>query len=115
MDRVRRPLLRSLPSRRAQPTQPLLLMILPLSRLQLFVQEQLGQYVIVRATGEQIFEEMPLYVRIGMHLLFVSGVRLLAHESVDALLVRESERQGRVYDQEGPEVRRCVFPTPDAD
>ena len=74
-------------------------------RSQLFVQEQLGQYVIVRATGEQIFEEMPLYVRIGMHLLFVSGVRLLAHESVDALLVRESERQGRVYDQEGPEVR----------
>lgn len=48
---------------------------------------------------------MPLYVRIGMHLLFVSGVRLLAHESVDTLLVRESERQGRVYDQEGPEVR----------
>lgn len=28
---------------------------------QLFVQEQMGQYVIVRATGEQIFEEMPLY------------------------------------------------------
>lgn len=29
-----------------------------------------GNYVVVRETGVQIFEEMPIYARIGMHLLF---------------------------------------------
>lgn len=30
----------------------------------------IGVYVINRATKEKFFEDMPIYARIGMHLLF---------------------------------------------
>lgn len=35
-----------------------------------------GNYVIVRSTGEKIFETMPIYARIGMHLLFYGPLQV---------------------------------------
>jgi len=34
-----------------------------------------GNEVIDRATGEKVWEPMPLYTRIGMHLLFVGHLQ----------------------------------------
>lgn len=41
---------------------------------QLFAYEDMGCYVVDRETGKKVLESMPLYVRVGMHLLFVEGV-----------------------------------------
>ncbi|KAI0712799.1 phosphatidylserine decarboxylase-domain-containing protein [Cerioporus squamosus] len=59
-----------------------------------------GNYVIVRATGERIFESMPIYPRLGMHLLFYGGtqIKLLHNRTVESVLRDLSVRQGKVYD-----------------
>jgi hypothetical protein len=36
----------------------------------------LGNFVIIRATGIKDFEEMPIYARVGMHLLFYGPVQV---------------------------------------
>jgi len=74
----------------------------------LFAAEHLGNYVIVRSTGEKIFETMPIYARIGMHLLFFGSlqVRLLRWKTLRNLLKTESIRQGKIYDSTDPEVVR---------
>lgn len=36
----------------------------------------LGNFVIIRATGIKDFEDMPLYARIGMHLLFYGPLQV---------------------------------------
>ncbi|GHJ89750.1 hypothetical protein NliqN6_6152 [Naganishia liquefaciens] len=63
-----------------------------------------GNYVIDRKTGKKIFETMPLYVRVGMHLLFCEGKEFISYERVEDLLKVQSVRQGKLYDKEGPEV-----------
>ncbi|CAO1625373.1 unnamed protein product [Parajaminaea phylloscopi] len=66
----------------------------------LFAEEHMGNYIIVRSSGQQVFEAMPSYVRIGMHLLFFHSKRtsLLRWTSVDSLLGELSQHQGKVYD-----------------
>uniref|UniRef100_A0AAD7XA06 phosphatidylserine decarboxylase n=1 Tax=Trametes cubensis TaxID=1111947 RepID=A0AAD7XA06_9APHY len=59
-----------------------------------------GNFVIVRSTGERIFESMPIYPRLGMHLLFYGGtqIKLLHNRSVETVLKDLSNRQGKIYD-----------------
>jgi len=74
----------------------------------LFATEHLGNYVVARSTGEKIFETMPIYARIGMHLLFYGSlqVRFLRWKTLRNLLKTESIRQGKIYDSTDPEVVR---------
>ncbi|KAI8978164.1 phosphatidylserine decarboxylase-domain-containing protein [Trametes punicea] len=67
---------------------------------QLATQHHVGNFVIVRSTGERIFESMPIYARLGMHLLFYGGtqVKLLHNRSVETILKDLSVRQGKIYD-----------------
>ncbi|KAI0359442.1 hypothetical protein OH77DRAFT_1419944 [Trametes cingulata] len=67
---------------------------------QLANQYHVGNFVIVRATGERIFESMPIYPRLGMHLLFYGGtqVKMLRNRSVETVLKDLSVRQGKIYD-----------------
>ncbi|CAL1711900.1 unnamed protein product [Somion occarium] len=59
-----------------------------------------GNFVMMRGTGEKFFESMPLYPRLGMHLLYYGGtqIKLLHNQSVEAVLKDLSIRQGKVYD-----------------
>ncbi|KAG9057732.1 hypothetical protein FS842_004388 [Serendipita sp. 407] len=76
----------------------------------LFANEHFGNFVIIRATGIKDFEEMPIYARIGMHLLFYGPVqiRFLKWSFVRNLLKSQSIRQGTIYDQEGPDVVKRI-------
>ncbi|KAI0628430.1 phosphatidylserine decarboxylase-domain-containing protein [Trametes polyzona] len=67
---------------------------------QLANEYHVGNFVIVRATGERIFESMPIYPRLGMHLLFYGGtqIKLLRNRSVETVLKDLSIRQGKIYD-----------------
>ncbi|KAI0740541.1 phosphatidylserine decarboxylase-domain-containing protein [Earliella scabrosa] len=60
----------------------------------------IGNFVIVRETGERIFESMPIYPRLGMHLLFYHGSQfsLFHTRRVGKILKDLSVRQGRIYD-----------------
>lgn len=60
----------------------------------------MGNYVAVRGGNERFFEEMPLYVRVGMHLLFYGSRKasLLRYASVEHLLETMSKKQGVTYD-----------------
>ncbi|KDR80563.1 hypothetical protein GALMADRAFT_222161 [Galerina marginata CBS 339.88] len=59
-----------------------------------------GNYVIVRGSNEPFFETMPLYARLGMHLLFYGKeqVKVLGNKRVDELLREQSVKQGKIYD-----------------
>ncbi|KAI1321736.1 hypothetical protein EDD11_000012 [Mortierella claussenii] len=60
-----------------------------------------GNYVVAdRKTGETIWEDMPVYVRIGMHLMFASAFdhRLLETHKLQHLFLEESVKQGRHFD-----------------
>ncbi|KAL6304965.1 phosphatidylserine decarboxylase-domain-containing protein [Sparassis latifolia] len=59
-----------------------------------------GNYVVVRATGEKFFESMPIYGRLGMHLLFYghTEIKVLHEKSVEAVLEDLSIREGKTYD-----------------
>ncbi|KAF8512042.1 phosphatidylserine decarboxylase-domain-containing protein [Gautieria morchelliformis] len=59
-----------------------------------------GNFVVIRATGEQIFESMPIYARIGMHLLFYGKVEtvLLRNKIIEAQLKEQSIKEGIVFD-----------------
>ncbi|KAI0669632.1 phosphatidylserine decarboxylase-domain-containing protein [Trametes maxima] len=67
---------------------------------QLASEYHVGNFVIVRSTGERIFESMPIYPRLGMHLLFYGGtqVKMLHNRSVETILKDLSVRQGKIYD-----------------
>jgi len=71
----------------------------------LFSHEHMGNFVIDRQTGQKIFESMPLYVRVGMHLLFVDGSGYMTYPSVEKLLEEQSLKQGKTYDATGPTVK----------
>ncbi|CAG8463076.1 2119_t:CDS:2 [Scutellospora calospora] len=59
-----------------------------------------GNYVIVRETGEKTWEEMPVYTRIGMHLLFFGRLeeKFVELSAIKSLFTVESVRQGRYFD-----------------
>ncbi|KAG6332662.1 hypothetical protein ID866_6430, partial [Astraeus odoratus] len=61
----------------------------------------IGNFVAIRGTNQQFFESMPIYARLGMHLLFYGReqVKLLeGNKHVDHILREESIRQGKIYD-----------------
>jgi len=60
----------------------------------------MGNYVIDRQTGEKHFEEMSVYVRLGMHLLYYgsSQEKALHWQKTLKLLKDQSEKMGRAYD-----------------
>lgn len=67
-----------------------------------FVYYKMGNYVANRNAAppnDRFFETMPIYVRIGMHLLFYSGKKksLLRFGRVENLLKKMSEREGEIY------------------
>ncbi|TFK71358.1 hypothetical protein BDN72DRAFT_895722 [Pluteus cervinus] len=66
----------------------------------LTVDHHAGNYVVVRETGERIFEAMPMYVRIGMHMLFhgKEQMKLLETRRMENILREQSIRQGKHYD-----------------
>jgi len=70
----------------------------------------LGNYVIDRQTGEKHFEEMSVYVRLGMHLLYYgsSQEKALHWEKTLRILEEQSEKMGREYDS--PESRSHIVP-----
>ncbi|GMK59867.1 hypothetical protein CspeluHIS016_0900840 [Cutaneotrichosporon spelunceum] len=70
----------------------------------LFVKEHMGNFVVDRVSGRKVFESMPLYVRVGMHLLFVSASRAVAYRTVENQLIEQSIKQGKLYDATGPGV-----------
>ncbi|KAL5498145.1 hypothetical protein ACEPAH_2275 [Sanghuangporus vaninii] len=74
----------------------------------LFAAEHLGNFVLVRSTRQKIFEIMPLYARIGMHLLFHGPIeiRFLRWRAIRNLLKTESIRQGLIYDSTDRDVVR---------
>lgn len=76
----------------------------------LFSQQHIGNFVIIRATGIKDFEDMPIYARVGMHLLFYGPVqiRFLQWNLIRDVLKSQSIRQGQVYDQEGPDVVKRI-------
>ncbi|CAG8443664.1 13311_t:CDS:10 [Acaulospora colombiana] len=66
----------------------------------LAVKNHFGNFVIERETREKVWEMMPVYARIGMHLLFFGRVE---EKVVEASVIRElfeieSERQGKYFD-----------------
>ncbi|KAF8075020.1 phosphatidylserine decarboxylase-domain-containing protein [Lyophyllum atratum] len=66
----------------------------------LAVTRHLGNFVCIRETDKTIFESMPIYARIGMHLVFYGygRAKILGTRNVEHLLTEESIRQGRIYD-----------------
>ncbi|PPR03223.1 hypothetical protein CVT26_008071 [Gymnopilus dilepis] len=66
----------------------------------LAVEYHCGNYVVVRGSSEPFFETMPLYARLGMHLLFYGKeqVRILGNKRVDELLREQSIKQGKIFD-----------------
>ncbi|THG94606.1 hypothetical protein EW026_g6899 [Hermanssonia centrifuga] len=67
---------------------------------QLAAEYHVGNYVEMRGTGERFFESMPVYPRLGMHLLFYGGaqVKVLHNQTVETVLKDLSIRQGKIYD-----------------
>ncbi|KAJ6591617.1 phosphatidylserine decarboxylase-domain-containing protein [Mycena vulgaris] len=60
----------------------------------------IGNFVAIRGSKEQIFEAMPIYARIGMHLLFygTEQVKVLHSQTVESLLKEQSIKEGKLYD-----------------
>lgn len=70
----------------------------------------LGNYVIDRQTGQKSFEEMSIYVRLGMHLLYYGSEQenLLSTQRAQAALKAQSEKMGKQYDS--PESKDHIQP-----
>jgi len=68
----------------------------------------IGNFVAIRGSKEQIFEAMPIYARIGMHLLFYGNeqVKVLHSHSVETLLKEQSIKEGKLYDS--PESTKSI-------
>lgn len=60
----------------------------------------LGNWVRDRQTNEKSWESMPIYVRLGMHLLYYGTYqeRLLGTKRVIAMLTAQTEKMGKQYD-----------------
>ncbi|KAI8371780.1 phosphatidylserine decarboxylase-domain-containing protein [Radiomyces spectabilis] len=63
------------------------------------IEKRYGNFVVLRETGEYHYEEMPIYTRIGMHLLFVGHYRQKMVDShlMHKLFLHESRRQGTFF------------------
>lgn len=70
----------------------------------------MGNYVIERGTGIKHFEEMSIYVRVGMHLLYYGREeeKALQWKRVQELLKEQSVKMGRSYDS--PASREHIRP-----
>ncbi|KAI9733824.1 MAG: hypothetical protein M1818_007091 [Claussenomyces sp. TS43310] len=70
----------------------------------------MGNYVIDRQTGEKTFEEMSIYVRVGMHLLFYGSEqkKALHWKRTLKLLEEQSHKMGREYDS--PASKQHIIP-----
>ncbi|EXJ60359.1 hypothetical protein A1O7_04511 [Cladophialophora yegresii CBS 114405] len=70
----------------------------------------MGNYVIDRVTGEKTFEQMSIYVRLGMHLLYYGSrqAQLLHVKRVQDVLREQSVKMGQMYDS--PESRAHIRP-----
>ncbi|KAF5316494.1 hypothetical protein D9619_006360 [Psilocybe cf. subviscida] len=66
----------------------------------LAVEYHCGNFVVARGSETPFFETMPLYARLGMHLLFYGKeqVALLGNKRVYELLHEQSVKQGAIYD-----------------
>ncbi|GJJ06069.1 hypothetical protein Clacol_000258 [Clathrus columnatus] len=55
-------------------------------------------------TGKKLWEAMPLYARIGMHLIFHGpcAIRFITWSRIQNILKRESIREGEIYDSTDP-------------
>jgi phosphatidylserine decarboxylase len=85
--------------------------ILPKSQIEKIEEYfHMGNYVIDRETGEKTFEEMSVYVRIGMHLLYYGSQqsKVLHWKKTLALLQAQSEKMGKQYDS--PESKSHIWP-----
>ncbi|KAI6149305.1 phosphatidylserine decarboxylase-domain-containing protein [Pisolithus tinctorius] len=61
----------------------------------------IGNFVAIRGTNQRFFESMPIYARLGMHLLFYGKeqVKLLeGNKLVEDTLREQSIHQGKIYD-----------------
>ncbi|KAJ7155452.1 phosphatidylserine decarboxylase-domain-containing protein [Mycena crocata] len=67
---------------------------------ELAAQYHIGNFVAIRGSNERIFEAMPIYARIGMHLLFYGDrqVKLLQSHTLESLLKEQSIKEGKLYD-----------------
>ncbi|KAK5730315.1 hypothetical protein LTR15_000252 [Elasticomyces elasticus] len=75
--------------------------VFPYDSLQDFEAEwHLGNYIIDRQTGKKSFEPMPLYVRLGMHLLYYGTPEATAlhWKRTQDLLKAQSLKMGKQYD-----------------
>ncbi|KAI9475622.1 MAG: phosphatidylserine decarboxylase-domain-containing protein [Benjaminiella poitrasii] len=65
------------------------------------VEKKFGNFVILRQTGELHYEEMPLYTRIGMHILFNNyyGDNVSSTTLMHSLFTKETMRQGHYFNQ----------------
>jgi len=71
----------------------------------LFTYDHMGNFVVIdRKTGAQAFEAMPIYARIGMHILFRGKAErtVVQSKEIEKLLKEQSEKQGKIYDKEDP-------------
>ncbi|KAG8924570.1 hypothetical protein FRC01_011332, partial [Tulasnella sp. 417] len=70
----------------------------------IFAARSMGVYVITdRKTKANIFETMPIFTRLGMHLLFVTvNHEILDMKAVEGLFSDVSFRQGKIYDNPDP-------------
>lgn len=68
----------------------------------------IGNYVVVRDTNEKFFESMPIYARIGMHLLFYGReqTEILEAKRVENLLRAQSIKEGKHFDS--PESAKSI-------
>lgn len=59
-----------------------------------------GNYVINRKTGEKCFEQMPIYVRIGMHLLYCGSIEeaMVSGSRAQKLFLKQSIEMGKTFD-----------------
>lgn len=74
---------------------------LPISSLQKIENSwHMGNYIIDRKTGQKSFEQMSIYVRLGMHMLYYGSKQenVLQWKQTEALLKSESEKMGKQYD-----------------
>ncbi|KIO19356.1 hypothetical protein M407DRAFT_148385, partial [Tulasnella calospora MUT 4182] len=70
----------------------------------IFAAHSMGVYVITdRKTKANIFETMPVFTRLGIHLLFVTvNHEILDMKAVEGLFKDVSFRQGKIYDNPDP-------------
>ncbi|CAO3596953.1 unnamed protein product [Absidia cylindrospora] len=63
------------------------------------VEKKYGVFIVIRDTKEYHYEEMPIYTRIGMHLLFAGHYRgkLVDTSVMHRLFLHESLKQGTYF------------------